>query len=426
MPTDTIEVLTPPAPPVPSVPTDKTVETQKPPTVKRTPPETPKFGDKFRDAFEKLEKPKTDTPAPPVPDAPETKPETPVETPKPTPEPPPPASKPSSALDAAIGETKPAPPEETLPEKLEGASDKVNENWKRARGKIETLEAELKTLKSAPAPQQENGYTALKEKYDNLEARYNDQETRLKSINAEYSDEYRALLSDREGIVSKIGKRVDAFGGDADRLISALNLPEGKVKSAQIKEALSELDSDDKARVHTLIESLDSHDEKIEAFKSDLPAQFDRMVKDRDAQEQAFIQENLKAMENEFGKITAELPKTTVTLREIPSDIEGAEEWNSEIKLARDTALSVLKPNNADFAQTVNIAMKGARYDSLEARYIALHKEHAQAVARLKEYEGTAPDFKGTPAPSAPKKTEAGSSRYHEALAKINAARQEE
>jgi predicted nucleic acid-binding Zn-ribbon protein len=407
--------------PTKTVEAPRPIETPKAPVVTR--PDQPKWGDKYKDAFAKLEK--VDTPGETPVAAQEVKePEKPAEapvSPKPTPEPPPPASKPLSALDAAMGEIKPSPPEETLPDKLEGASEKVNENWKRARAKIDTLMQELERAKTAPA-QQDNRYSALKEELDGLKARYSDQETRLKAINAEYSDEYRGMLSERESIVQKIGKRVDAFGGDPEKLISALNLPEGKVKSGQIKEALSELDSDDKARVHTLIESLDSHDEKIDKFRSDLPAQFDRMVKTRDAQEQAFIQENLRAMETEFGKITAELPKTSVTLREIPTEVPGAEEWNSEIKSARDTALAVLKPNNADFTQTVNIAMKGARYDSLEARYIALHKEHAATVAKLREYEGAGPDFKGTPAPSKPQKSESMAARYHEALAKINAA----
>ena len=417
-----------------SVPTDKTVETQKAPVVNRGYKE-PTAGDKYREAFAKLEKPNsTDSPVHPVTE-PDSKSESPVKpdasvdvptTPTQKSEEHPPASKPSSPLEAAIGEVKPEPPkEEALPEKLEGATDKVNENWKRARGTIESLKAEVAKLKSTPPPKvEDNGYAALQKEHEALQARYNDQETRLKAINAEYSDEYRQLVSEREGIVNKIGKRVDAFGGDKDRLVAALSLPEGKVKSAQIKEAMSELDSDDKARIHTLIETLDAHDEKINGFKADLPGQWDRMIEQRELQERQFVEENLKNLESEFGKIAQEIPKNSVTLREVPEDVPGSEDWNSEVRSARESALSILKPG-AEFSKTVDVALKGSRYDSLEKRYLELYKEHGEAMKRLKEYENSGPDFTGTPQSKVPKKEESGSSRYHKALAQIRSAEQE-
>ena len=190
-------------------------------------------------------------------------------------------TKPSSALDAAIGEPKPAPVvEDKLPDKLEGATDKVNENWSKARAKIDRLEAELK---AKPAPVQDNGLAALQEKYKALETRYNDQENRLKGIRRD-----------------------------------------------QIKEALSGLEDDDKTTVKALMVKLSENEDAINEFRQDLPGKWDEISSKRDQQMRENYEANIKEMETQFGKITEEIPKSTVTLREVPDDVDGAEDWNKD------------------------------------------------------------------------------------------------
>src|SRR5207249_532197 len=126
--------------------------------------------------------------------------------------------------------------------------------------------------------------------------------------------------------------------------------------------------------------------------------------------------QNIKVLETEFGKIVDELPKSSVTLREVSDDVPGAAEWNGEIRSARDTALSVLKPNGSDFDKTVEIAWKGSRYDSLEKRFLQLHSDYAELKSRFKEEDTSAPDFKGGTKPtSAP--TETPVQKYRKALA---------
>src|SRR4029077_8946986 len=154
----------------------------------------------------------------------------------------------------------------------------MKENWEKARAgiskreaTINELQSKLKTLEKAPKAEPSVVESLTKER-DDLLTRFQQQEEKLKAINYQYSDEYQGLLKDRENLVHKISTRVKSYGGDANALIEALSLPEGKVKTAQIKEALSELDPDDKPRIHALIESLETHDEKIsDATKNSAP-----------------------------------------------------------------------------------------------------------------------------------------------------------
>lgn len=387
------------------------------------PPKTdvkpPTAGDKFKAEFAKLEpESATGEPAKPV-----------IEEPKKPAEAKEPdktvaTEKPSSPLEAALGKDKPTKVEESADDLKE--FDKVtspnSENWKRLREaanrrqtRIIELDTEITSLKSAPKVDTKE-VDALRQERDELNERVGKLNQNLKAINAEYSEDYQKLTKEREGVITKIGSRMKAYGGNSETLIEALSLPEGKFKTQQIKEALAELDPDDKSRIHTLIESLDTTDEKILDFRKDLPAKWEEITKRREDQLREEQAENLKQLESQFGKIVDELPKSSVTLREIADDVPGAEEWNAEIKASKQDGLAALKPNGTDFNQTVEIAVKGRHYDKLEKRFLALHSDYIEAMKRLKEFDAARPDFTGGKKPSTEVKKKP-SQRYDEALA---------
>lgn len=385
------------------------------------------FGDKYRAEFAKIEaqtrgeeapKEEPKQPEPEVKPEPETKPEVksePETKPEIKPEPEAPA-KIESPLDAVIAKGKPEEKAEE-PEILK-EFDEAKPDWKRARGvmkeqsqKIKELESKLSAPKTSP-----DEVTLLTKKTEELEAALAERNQAIKAINAEYSPEYQGLLKERENQLTKIASRAKAFGADGEALAEAVQMPMGKVRTAQIKEAMAELDSDDKARLHTLIENLESHDEKIQEFRKDLPRQFDQMAAARETQMREQQAQAVKQLETEFVKISEQLPDSIVTFREVPDDVPGGTEWNNEIQEAKATALRVLKPNGADFNESVSIALKGARYDTLEKRYLALHSDHLELKKRMAEYDSSGPDFKGTSKPTVktPKKP---IDKYNEALA---------
>lgn len=372
-------------------------------------------GDKFREAFAKIDPPPEDP-----------KQQTPVPTEAPSspaadaaPHAQPAAASPSSALEAAIGPTK----DETNPELDETEFDKVEtptkDNWHQARTRIKELNTKVKELSAQPQTTPDtSALEAITEERDGLKQRLADQENRLKSINAEYSEEYQSLQKDREKAVRKIATRMKYIGASekASDLVDALNLPDSRFKTQQIKEALSELESDDKAAIRVLIEGLDTVDEKITDFKKDLPAQWERIQSDhsrRQADEEA---EGLKAIDREFGKVIVELPKEIVRLRKVPDDTPGAADWNKPIDEAIRRANALLKPNGSDFPYTLKTAVKGELFDEVWKDYVAVWKENQELRKRGAELDAAGPDFKGGKKPTTEvKKTP--SQKFHEALA---------
>lgn len=386
-------------------------------------------GNKFREALAKFkveEKPPVaETPPPPVEPPPPDKP--PVETPptdkkeeepKPAAETPPPET-PKSALEAAIGkDAEPEPPKDDLSE-FEKIESPDKENWKRARETMKRQSEEIKNLKTAPKVVDTNVETIQKER-DELKERVEKLNTNLKAINAEYSEEYQGLVASRDKVLGKISSRMKYAGEagkeKADDLVTALNLPEGSMKNRAVKEAIADLEPDDKIAVRALIERLDEADENIAEFRKDLPGQWDKIVAQRDGETREQADKQAKQLEDEFHKVVSDLPKDIVRMRLIPDDVNGAKEWNEPIKEAIEGALVALKPNGTDFRQTISIAVKGKLFDKVWSDYVAQNKELREARARLAEFDGGTPDFKGQkPPPNQVRKTPA--QKYHEALA---------
>lgn len=384
-----------------------------------TPAQT-KVGDKFREELGRLTKPpKSEEPKEEVSTstAPkeDVKTEQVVETKEDKPD-----VKPASPLDAIL-ETTPEEKKTEEPDVLKEFDEKTA-NWQKAREVMKTQSSELKDLRSKvqqleTAPKAEPSVVAeLTKQRDELQTKFQQQEERLKAINYRYSDEYQGMVAERESVLAKISSRMKAYGGDAGTLIEALQLPQSKVRTSQIKEALAELDSDDKSRIHSLIETLETHEEKLADVEKDLPKKWDDLQAQREVQLAEQSQTAIKELETSFGKIVEGIPANTVTLRQVPDDVPGAKEWNDEVKQGIDRGLAVLKPGGADFNQSVEIAVKGARYDSLEKRYLALHKDYAAAQKRLSEFDQSGPDFKGTPKPANKTEKKPGL-KYREALA---------
>ncbi len=384
------------------------------------PDRTSSFAEKYKVEFAKLEPPKEQE-KPATPDAVETKEVVDSKTPVDDKKADVPSTKPESPLDVVLEKgTK-------EPEKVEDVPDVVkqfddinvpkSEHWKRARGvmseqstKIRELEAKLSAPKAAPEE-----VVAHTKRIEELEQALADRETRLKSAGAEYSPDYQKLVGKYQTTAEKIKNRMESFGGDGNSLLSALSMPYSKTRTDQIDASLQDLDAGKQGRIQSLIEELEGHGEEIAEFRKDLPARYEEMTA---KQEQAAREQQvnaIKQMETEFLKITEQIPESIVTMREVPDDVPGGTEWNKEIKEARANALRILKPDGSDFNESAAIALKGARYDSLEKRYLSLHSEYRELKGKMKEYDQSGPDFRGG---SKPKDTteKKPAAKFHEAL----------
>ena len=172
------------------------VQAHEPPKEKQ-----PTFGEKFNKEFSKLRaietgQPPPAEPKPETPSAPE-----PVADSKPAevPAPPTEAKPPASPLDAVLAEPKAEPKAEPDTDVLQGF-DEAKPDWKRARETMKTQSARIKELEEAskkPVSIDTSEVDAVRKERDQLREKITEQETKLKAINAEYSDEYQNLLKDR-------------------------------------------------------------------------------------------------------------------------------------------------------------------------------------------------------------------------------------
>ncbi len=390
-------------------------------------PVVTKFGDKFRAEMAKVDASIKPTEPPPEPTPPEEKPAVTTEVVetkevKPDVEQ---ASKPESPLDVVIEkaskEEKPTEATDVLAD-LEKIEVPKSEHWKRARETMRQQAEELKTLKSAPKPTTPAPEVELTNKrIEELQAEITDRDNRIKAINAEYSPEYQKLVGKWQGTAEKIKTRMQSFGADGDSLLAALSLPYSKIRTDQIDAALGDLDAGKQGRIQSLIEELEGHGEEISEFRKDLPSKYEEIVAIQQKQAQEQHVNALKQLETEFVKISETIPDSIVTMREVPDDVPGGTEWNKEIAEARTNALRVLKPDGADFNESVSIALKGARYDTLEKRYLSLHKDYSELKKSYAALDSSGPDFKGTSKPTAKTEKSRGV-KYHEALAQRQAA----
>jgi hypothetical protein len=335
--------------------------------------------------------------------------------------------KPSSPLEAVLAKTpkeeKPAEEPDVLKE-----FDEKTANWQRARevmktqsGRVKELEAELQKAKTAPRAEP-SVIEALTRERDEYKSKFDGQEEKLKAINYQYSDEFQGLIKERDNTLAKISTRVKSYGGDANALIEALSLPEGKVRTAQIKEALSEVDPDDKPRIHALMETWETQNEKISDAEKNAAPKWDELRSRREVELAEQSQASIKQLETMYGKVVEDISANSVTLREAADDVPGGTEWNQEIRSAIETGLKVLKPGGADFNQSVAIAVKGARYDTLEKRLLAIHSDYKDLQQKYNELAGSGPDFKGGARPKeTPKPGPKGAKGYHETLAAVKA-----
>ncbi len=324
-------------------------------------------------------------------------------------------AKPESPLDVVLEKAEEKPAEE--PDILEGFPEKTP-NWQKARGVMKTQSEKIKELEAkltAPKPAED---PVWQKKAEELEKALEEREVTIKSLNAEYSQDYQKLVGKYQGTAEKIKTRMQSFGADGDSLLAALSLPYGKVRTEQVDAALAELPAGKQGRIESLIEELETHGEDITEFRKDLPKKYDEMVAYHQKQAAEQQANGIKQLETEFGKISQSIPAKVVTMREVPEDVPGGTEWNKEIREAREVALRVLKPDGSNFEESTQIALQGARYPTLEKRYLALHKDYSELKKRMAEYDSSGPDFKGG---SKPKSTTPKSApqKYREAMEAI-------
>lgn len=379
------------------------------PEVHEPPPMTP-LGDVYAEALKKAKGKEQDAP------------EKAAEVPKPAHDKP--AEKaatvepPKSALEAALS-VKVEPEKTTddgefsvklsdLPEDL--PNQNRGDNWKKARSGLEEREKALASLRSTSSKQisdltakidQVKANPEATAKIKALEDKVAELTDGITAANIELLPEFRAKYIDgSKALINKAADKVKAYGGNPELLKEALALPEGTRRDTAIAEAMGE-DVNDMARtkVNAIVTQLDDLNEAAQSDRANAQQSYERLTARQKEQLASQQQEMETRKQQTFETVSKKLQTTVPTLRLVDPSIPGAEEWNAPIKAAFD-GVGELFNGNADPGRTVEVAVKGLRYDAVEKMFLDTRAELADARKQLAEYEGAQPDLRGSKGPA--------------------------
>lgn len=219
---------------------------------------------------------------------------------------------------------------------------------------IDRLKSELASKAAAPTSDE---LAALRRERDELAAA-------IKLERPENDPEFKAKHIDgRSRLVDKIANKVDAGGGKADDIRDALKMT-GKAKDRAIKEALSELDADDKADVRAFIVKLEDQDEERDAYLADADTKRTERRAKQETQTRAQREQETAQLATEFDELTRTLPANFFPLKEAAPNAEGAEAWNVSVREGKELARKALN-GELSSRQRTELFLKGARADAL-------------------------------------------------------------
>lgn len=329
-------------------------------------------------------------------------------------------AKPASALDAALegaatgasgatGATGPATEDylKDIPEVLPKEGRK--ENWEKARGaisklgttvgerdkRISELTAELETAKASPS-----GTT---EEIASLRKQLDEYKDAVVAINVEYDPEHRKKFVDgRVDLVGKAASKAHAFGGDQEGIKKAMDMPEGRGRSAAIKEALSGIEDEyDRGRVLDLIKDVAKLDDEKADLMKDPQGAWARLQESEKARITQAAQKAEEYKKTVFETVAKTMPDKASVLREVDPDLPGATEHNASAKAMKESAFKLLG-NDAKPEHLVEAAFWREAGPKTQELLVTTRKELTTALAALKGYEKADPGFRGA---QGPKKT---------------------
>lgn len=311
-----------------------------------------------------------------------------------------------SALDLALSEENSieAKKEEAEPDVL-AEFDEKKPNWEKARGVMKTQSEEKKALREQLKTVQEQLgkvdpklgdtlATTTKER-DDYKKKADELLDIVTKINVKYSPDYQEkFVKGREKLLERATARVKEYGGDADKFNDALAL-KGKYRTAALKEALENVDPIDHPRIISVLDQMQALDDEATELDKNPQAAFQELEDRRKEQSQKQSADFERAKKSEFEKVSTAISKASPLLRTVdPSETQ----YNEDVKSAFTGAERLFGPE-ATLQEQFERAVKGFRYDKVEAMLLETHKELKEARARLREYDEASPDFQGRKKP---------------------------
>lgn len=256
---------------------------------------------------------------------------------------------------------------------------------------IKRLKAEVEEAKKTAAPTKEQ--EELKTRLEALQKERDSLAEAVKIGNPEKSEEYQAMTGERSRHIEKMTSRLTDFGGDSDKFKEALALT-GKAKTTALKEAMSDLDVDDRAVVRLMVEDLEKLDEKRKDFLADAEGKWTSKQQERTTKEREMSETKARELANEIGTLKKTLPDEFFMLR----TAEESPEWNEGVEKTWTEAEAMARGQRPRNEVLRTLAM-GLRAGHLADLFKAERAARVAAEEKLTARTGAGPGINGRTPP---------------------------
>lgn len=225
---------------------------------------------------------------------------------------------------------------------------------------IKKLKAEVEEARKSVAPAKEQ--EELRVRLEALQKERDDLAEAVKIGNPEKSDDYRQIVQKRDGLIEKMTNRMTDLGGDGDKLKDALALT-GKAKVTALKEAMSDLDVDDRTVLRLMVEDLEKVDEERKNFLANADKTWTAKQQERTEKERQTQEVKARELATELQALRKTLPDEFFMLR----DAEESPEWNETNAKAWQEAEAMAKGQRprADVLKTLAMGLRATHLAEL-------------------------------------------------------------
>lgn len=252
---------------------------------------------------------------------------------------------------------------------------------------IKKLKGEIEEARKVVAPGKEQ--EELRTKLETLQKERDDLAQAVKVGNPEKSDEYQQMTKERTSVVEKMVARLTDFGGEGDKLKDALALS-GKAKAAALKEAMSDLDVEDRTVLRLMVEDLEKLDEKRKDFLADADGKWSAKQQERTTKERETAEIKARELAGEIQTLKKTLPDEFFMLRAA----EESPEWNESVEKAFTEAEAMARGQRPRNEVLKTLAM-GLRAGHLAELFKAERDARLKAEEKLAARAGAGPGIRG-------------------------------
>ncbi len=304
-----------------------------------------------------------------------------------------------SAMDAALADDAPVvEPVDDVAQLLEAKDP----NWAKARETLKRQSEELKTYKEKISkagelpPEISTRLKTTEEKAAALEKENAKLRDSIIALDVRFDPATQEKIQARDSKTSKLASELKQAGADADAFEEAMALPIAK-RGKHLDAILESIESTrTRANIERKLAEIEVMDEQLDEQMNAPHKSFEEIKRQRQLEQDERVREVEAFKQSTFDKVRRDLPRISKLMREVPPDVEDADEYNADLKNDLEKAPSLLSVAPEEAAV---LAFQASRYKSLEKIITKANKRINELEGVVSRYEGSEPGFRGNGKP---------------------------